>query len=88
MFSHINKSPSTVDTHFVGFENMNSLTVKSVKANGSHLAIDFECRGNISEFLQTNQFYADYDTSIQAVPEEILVMPFLAADLAFLYYRT
>jgi len=64
---------------------MKGLTVKSVRANGSHLTIDFECRGQISKFFQTNQFYADYNTSIQAVPEEILVIPFLGAVLPIVW---
>jgi len=64
---------------------MNSLTIKSVKANRNRLIIAFKCRGQISKFFQTNQFYADYNTAIEAVPEEILVIPFLAAVLPIVW---
>ena len=60
---------------------MNSITVKSVRANGRRLLIDFKCRGQIIKFFEANQFYAEYSTSIQDVPEEILIIPFLAAVL-------
>lgn len=68
-----------------GFENMNSLTVKSVKATGNYLAIDFECKGRISKFFRTNRFYAEYNTSVEAVPEGILVVPFLGTVLPIVW---
>lgn len=74
---------------------MNSLIIKSVNANGRRLVVDFECRGQISkffqtkpfyaDFLQTKRFYADYSTPIQDVPEEILVIPFLATVLPIVW---
>ena len=74
---------------------MNSLIVKSVKANGRRLVVDFKCRGQISKFFQTKpfladykttkQFYADYSVPIQDVPEEILVIPFLATVLPIVW---
>lgn len=64
---------------------MKGLSVKSVRAFGNRLMIDFECRGQISKFFRTDEFYADYNASIQDVPEEILVIPFLGAVLQIVW---
>ncbi|MFX1521777.1 MAG: hypothetical protein ACFFCD_17870 [Promethearchaeota archaeon] len=64
---------------------MNNLTIKSVKTSGSRLTIDFKCRGQISKFFQSNQFYANYNISIENVPEAILVIPFLSAVLPIVW---
>ncbi len=59
--------------------------VKSVKADGKRLSIDFECKGQMGKFFRTNRFYADYNTSVEDVPEEFLVIPFLGAVLPIIW---
>lgn len=45
----------------------------------NRLTVSFECKGAIKKFFNRDKFIVEYDTSIQEVPEEILLIPFLAA---------
>ena len=64
---------------------MNKLVIKSVKTQGSRLIINFKCKGQISKFFQTKQFYADYDIPINNVPEGVLAIPFLSTVLPIVW---
>jgi len=64
---------------------LNSLIIKSVRASGQRLTVDFRCQGQIGKFFREKKFYADYNTIIQDIPEEILVIPFLAAVLPIVW---
>lgn len=57
---------------------MNRIIVKSVKATNNKLIVDFSCSGQIKKFFNGNQFFAEYDVSIEAVPSAILIIPFLS----------
>ena len=56
-----------------------SLTVKNVVVAGNRLTINFSCEGRLRKYFLVNEFFAEYSTSIETVPEEILVIPFLAS---------
>jgi len=60
---------------------MNELKIKSVEANGNNLRVHFECNGLVGRFFKNDVFFSKYDTSIDGVPESILVIPFLATCL-------
>jgi len=57
---------------------MNRLTVTNVAATGNLLRVQFKCSGELRKFFKENVFFAEYDTSIEDVPDAILVIPFLA----------
>lgn len=57
---------------------MNELTVSKVQVSNNRLKISFNCKGQIRKFFINNEFIAEYDASIKEVPEEILIIPFLA----------
>src|SRR5208337_617049 len=58
---------------------MNRIIVKSVKATNNKLIVDFCCSGQIKRFFNGNQFFAEYDVSIEGIPDAILIIPFLSA---------
>jgi len=58
---------------------VNKVEVKNIEASGNRLSVHFHCTGNIKRFFTNNVFFAEYDTSIEEVPEAILVIPFLAS---------
>jgi hypothetical protein len=57
---------------------VNRLTVSRIEAVENRLAVSFDCKGQISKFFISNKFIAEYDTSVEDVPEPILIIPFLA----------
>lgn len=57
---------------------MNKITVLNVQVVNNRLTIAFDCKGPIRKFFISNNFIAEYDTSIEKVPEAILIIPFLA----------
>jgi len=56
----------------------NKVIVTKVEATGHRLQVEFNCSGQIRKFFQLNQFIVEYNVDIEAVPEEILIIPFLA----------
>ena len=52
--------------------------MKNIEASGNRLRVHFHCTGDIKRFFTNNVFSVEYDTSIESVPESILVIPFLA----------
>ena len=75
---------------------MNRLTVTNIEVEGNRLTINFKCKGQIRNFFNRyTKFIVEYDTSIQGVPEPILIIPFLAtvtpiawANQADIYVKT
>ncbi len=57
---------------------LNRLTITKIEAKVNLLRIQFKCNGKIRRFFNKNTFFAEYDTSIENVPEAFLVIPFLA----------
>lgn len=58
---------------------MNQVAVRAVTANGNAVSVDFECSGGIRKFFTSATFYAEYNLNVEAVPESLLVIPFLSA---------
>jgi 7-cyano-7-deazaguanine synthase in queuosine biosynthesis len=56
----------------------NKLTVDQIRTTGNRLNVKFVCEGQIKKFFEANSFFVEYNTSIEHVPEEILVIPFLS----------
>ncbi len=50
----------------------------NVDAKRGLLKVSFECTGKIRRFFNNNVFFTEYDTTIENVPESILVIPFLS----------
>lgn len=57
----------------------NRLTVTSVDVAKNRLTVCFSCKGKMRNFFTSNKFTVEYNTSIENVPEAILVIPFLAS---------
>jgi len=57
---------------------VNELTVSKVEVADSRLTVSFDCKGRIKKFFYDNKFIAEYDTSVEEIPEATLVIPFLA----------
>jgi len=56
---------------------MNRITILQVEVDKNRLTISFDCKGQIRKFFSNDKFIVEYDTSIEEVPEEILIIPFL-----------
>ncbi len=50
----------------------------SIEVAANRLTINFECKGQIRKLFNETQFIVEYDTSLQEVPEAVLIIPFLA----------
>lgn len=59
---------------------MNKLKITSVEATENKLMVHFDCTGLVGRFFTNNLFVSEYDTSIEGVPEAILIIPFLATS--------
>jgi hypothetical protein len=57
---------------------MDSLIVDSVKVSDGRLEVHFNCEGQVKKFFGTTKFFAEYNVSIESVPEHILIIPFLS----------
>ena len=57
---------------------MNKLTASKVEVADSRLTVSFDCKGRLRKFFNDNKFIAEYDTSVEEIPEATLVIPFLA----------
>jgi hypothetical protein len=57
---------------------VNELTVSTVEVADRRVTVSFDCKGSIKKFFDYNKFIAEYDTSIEEIPEAILLIPFLA----------
>jgi len=57
---------------------MNKITASRVQVSGNRLIVDFECKGKIKKFFNITKFIAEYDASIEGVPEAVLIIPFLS----------
>lgn len=56
---------------------MSHLTVTSVESINNRVTVKFSCSGALKKFFRKNVFFVEYDTSIEDVPEAILIIPFL-----------
>lgn len=59
---------------------INKLIITSVEATNNRLRVHFDCTGQIKRFFKKNLFFSEYDTSIEEIPDAILVIPFLATS--------
>jgi hypothetical protein len=56
---------------------MSHLTITSVESINNRVTVKFSCSGALKKFFRKNVFFVEYDTSIEDVPEAILIIPFL-----------
>ena len=56
---------------------MTRLVITSVESIGNRFIVRFSCTGARKKFLKKTVFFAEYNTSIEGVPEAVLVIPFL-----------
>lgn len=54
------------------------IIVDKIITSNRKLAIHFHCNGEIANYLKGDLFTAEYDCSIENVPESILIIPFLS----------
>lgn len=56
---------------------MNRLTVIGTQLTENRFTVQFECTGSLKNYFKSNEFFVEYDSTIENVPLGILMIPFL-----------
>ncbi len=58
---------------------MSKLVVEDIVVEGHRVTVDYRRSGFIRKLVKRGPFYAEYDVSIESVPDSLAVIPFLSA---------
>ena len=53
--------------------------MQRVVVEGTKVAVSFSCKGKIRNYFTQNTFFPENNTSIEIVPEALLIISFLAS---------
>lgn len=64
---------------------MGQLKIDAIAKDNNQVSIDFRTKGSLGKFFKEKQFFAKYPFSVEDIPDEILIIPFLstAAPIAW-----